>query len=199
IVHTIVRSTDVPVSVKIRLGWDSENINYLEAADAAVNGGASLIAMHARTRAQGYSGNADWSHLKILKKHISLPVAGSGDLFSPQAAKQMLELTGVDGLMFARGAVGNPFIFSMTRQLLETGELSEPVDFHTRLIRIFEQLDIAIEEKGEYTACREMRKQFSAYTKGFPGAAALRSEIVQAETRNDYVQLLRLDQYPAEW
>lgn len=194
IVRTITSATDIPVTVKIRSGWDAQSINYLETADAAVSGGASMITMHARTRSQGYSGKAEWQHLARLKEHIPVPVFGSGDLFTPKDAETMLSQTGIDGVMFARGAVGNPFIFSRTRELLTTGESLSPPTEELRYKRLFEQLDICIADKGETAACKEMRKQVCAYTKGLPGAAALRSHIVHAKTRSDYAQLLSLDQ-----
>ena len=130
IVKAITESTNVPVTVKIRSGWDSNSINYKEAAGYAVEAGASLVAMHPRTRTQGYAGVADWSMLKNLKKNIDVPVIGSGNLFTPEDAKRMLKETGIDGVMFARGAIGDPFIFERTAVLLQSGTCppSPPVE-----------------------------------------------------------------------
>jgi nifR3 family TIM-barrel protein len=191
IVKVLAQADQTAVSVKIRIGWDTDSINFLEAADAAVSGGASMIAMHARTRSQGYSGRADWEALARLKQAVDVPVVGSGDLFSAFDAQRMLELTGIDALMFARGAIGNPFIFSQTKQLLTEGTEPRVPDFSRRAEAMLEQLDLTIEDKGERTACREMRKQFCAYTRGLPNAAALRSRIIQARTRGDYLNLLQ--------
>ncbi len=194
IISVLVRESGVPVTVKIRLGWDANSQNYLEVADIACDAGASLITMHARTRAQGYSGSADWEHLARLKEHVDVPVFGSGDLMSATDAKRMLETTGIDGLMFARGAIGNPFIFSQTKEFLTTGITPPEITRDQRYRRLFDQLDSTIRDKGEVAACREMRKQVCAYTKGLPGAAALRADIVHAQTRADYHAILTLDQ-----
>jgi nifR3 family TIM-barrel protein len=191
IVEVLAQADQTAVSVKIRLGWDADSINYLEAADAAVSGGASMITMHARTRSQGYSGRADWEALARLKQAVKVPVAGSGDLFSALDAQRMLEFTGIDAVMFARGAIGNPFIFSQTRELLTEGIEPELPDLSQRAEIMLEQLDLTIADKGESTACREMRKQFCAYTKGLPNAASLRSRIIHARTREDYLELLQ--------
>ncbi len=194
IISVLVKESGIPVTVKIRLGWDVDSINYLQVAELACEAGASLITMHARTRSQGYSGTADWEHLTRLKEHVSIPVFGSGDLMSADAARRMLEETGIDGLMFARGAIGNPFIFSQTKELLTTGTAPPVATRNERYLRLFEQLDATIRDKGEAAACREMRKQVCAYTKGLPGAATLRGDIVHAQTRADYQAILTLDQ-----
>jgi len=193
-IYQIVRSlrsgTDIPITVKIRSGWDSNSINFLETADAAYQGGASMITLHARTRVQGYSGTANLEHIKTLKKSTSVPIFGSGDLFSPAAALQMIKDTGVDGIMFARGAIGNPFIFSETRHLLETGNMPSETSKETRAAAFLGHLDESIILKGENAACREMRKHAGSYIKGFPGASVIRREIVKASTRKDYERVL---------
>ncbi len=191
IVRVLSESTDIPVTVKIRSGWDTQSINFMEAASAAESGGAAGIAMHPRTRTQGYSGEADWSLLKELKAKSGIPVIGSGNLFTPEDVKRMIEETGVDGVMIARGAIGNPFIFKQTKELLL--EESEPAypsmaeKFETALLH----LKKCIADKGEYAACREMRKHMGSYTKGIPGGAALRKKIVHASTYSEYEDILR--------
>jgi nifR3 family TIM-barrel protein len=125
-VKAIKENSKVPVSVKIRSGWDAASLNYRETADAAVQAGAALVCLHARTRTQLYAGSADWSHIKDLTQHCPVPVFGSGDVLSAGAAAAMLEETRCAGLMFARGAIGNPFIFHETRALLETGGVLTP-------------------------------------------------------------------------
>lgn len=179
-----------PVSVKIRSGWDSSSLSWHEAAFAALEAGAAMVGFHPRTKAQGYSGKADWSLLAELSEDVhssfpGVPVIGSGDLFSPEDALAMLRETSCDGVMFARGAMGNPFIFSMTKELLTKGSYT-PVSCGQKISTAFMELTELVWDKGEKTACREMRKRFCAYVKGFPGSAEVRNLIVQAETVEDY-------------
>lgn len=178
-----------PVTVKIRSGWDAGSINYRETARAAVEAGAALVGLHARTRAQGYSGAADWSHIADLAENCAVPVIGSGDLFSPEAAERMLRETRCAGVMFARGAMGNPFIFADTKRLLVDGSY-EAASANERMLVAERQLELLASDVGEAVACREMRKQFCAYTKGLNGGAAVRNKLVRAETLQDYRNIL---------
>lgn len=177
----------VPVTVKIRSGWDAQNLTWKEAADAAIKAGAAAITIHPRTRAQGYEGKADWAILAGLVKFSAgrVPIFGSGDAFSPQEAKAMLEQTGCDAVMFARGAMGRPFIFRQTRQFLETGAFDE-IPARDSIEAGFEELETLAADIGEKSACLEMRKRFCAYSKGIPSGGELRKRIVQAETKADY-------------
>ncbi|MCR5046363.1 MAG: tRNA dihydrouridine synthase DusB [Treponema sp.] len=177
----------VPVTVKIRSGWDAQNLTWKEAADAAIQAGCKAITIHPRTRAQGYEGKADWSILADLVKFADgrLPIFGSGDAFSPQEAKAMLEETACSAVMFARGAMGRPFIFRQSRQLLETGSFDE-IPPKESIQAGFDELDLLSADIGEKAACLEMRKRFCAYSKGVPGGGALRKEIVQSSSRADY-------------
>jgi nifR3 family TIM-barrel protein len=175
----------VPVTVKMRSGWDSASINYAECARIAVEAGAAMISLHPRTRSQDYGGTSDWSCIADLASRLAVPVTGSGDLYTPEDARRMLGETGCAAVMFARGAMGNPFIFSATRSLLETGAW-EPVPFSTRIAAALRHLELLAADIGERTACLEMRKQFCAYTKGFSGGAALREKAVHAQTIADY-------------
>ena len=170
---------EVPVTVKFRLGWDADHITWKECAQAALEAGVSALTMHGRTRAQGYEGKSDWQALAELVSFVKeknaqnstkIPVFGSGDAFTPQDAKRMLEESGVDAVMFARGAMGNPFLFTKTREG-------------------FRELELLISDLGELSACREARKRFCAYSKGVEGGAALRKEIVSAESFNDYKKI----------
>lgn len=183
----------VPVTVKIRSGWDANHITWKEAADAAISAGVAAITLHPRTRAQGYEGKADWNCLKELVAFVNGRVAvfGSGDLFTPEDARAMLSETGCDGVMFARGAMGNPFIFSQTRSFLTTGVYEQP-DADVRIKTGLRELELLTAERGEARACREMRKRFCSYTKGMEGGARLRAEIVHAETIADYERILGL-------
>ena len=185
VLKAMKENSKAPITVKIRSGWDGESINYRETADAAVSAGADMICLHPRTRAQGYAGKAAWNHIKDLKTHCPVPVFGSGDLFSPESALEMLAETGCDGLMFARGAIGNPFIFQETREYLQKGEYSLPTT-RLRIQTALDHLERSVLLKGEHAACREMRKHFCAYIKGIPGSARFRNRVVTAETPGDY-------------
>ncbi|MDR1838767.1 MAG: tRNA dihydrouridine synthase DusB [Treponema sp.] len=181
--------SSVPVTVKIRSGWDSKSINYIECARIAVEAGAAMVSLHPRTRAQNYGGRSDWSCIADLVTRIAVPVTGSGDLYMPEDALLMLRETGCAAVMFARGAMGNPFIFSATRSLIETGAW-EPVPFSARITAAMRHLEMLSADIGERTACLEMRKQFCAYTKGFPGGASLREKAVHAETIAEYRRIV---------
>jgi nifR3 family TIM-barrel protein len=188
VVKAMKENTSLPVSVKIRSGWDSGSVNYRETADAACQAGAALVCLHARTRSQGYTGAADWGQIRDLKERCPVPVFGSGDLYTPEDAKKMLGETGCDGLMFARGALGNPFIFRETRRLLESGAAAAPSP-EERILAGLEHLERCVRAKGEALACREMRKHFAAYIKGLPGSAKFRGAVVQASTPEEYRRL----------
>jgi nifR3 family TIM-barrel protein len=181
---------DAPVTIKMRSGWDSGSINYAECARIAVEAGAAMVTLHPRTRSQNYGGTSDWSHIADLVSRLpyqryAVPVTGSGDLYSPEDAQRMLRETNCAAVMFARGAMGNPFIFSAARSLLETGAW-EPVPFSDRIAAAMRHLELLAADIGERTACLEMRKQFCAYTKGLKGGAAIREQAVHAETIADY-------------
>jgi len=194
IVEAAVRASreslgSVPVTIKIRSGWDSASLNYAECARIAVEAGAAMVTLHPRTRAQNYGGKSNWPHITDLVSRLSVPVTGSGDLYTPEDARQMLKDTGCAAVMFARGAQGNPFIFSQTRSLLETGSW-EQSSFSTRIAAAMRHLEMLSADIGERTACLEMRKQFCAYTKGLVGGAALREKAVHAETIEEYRQIV---------
>lgn len=181
---------NIPVTVKIRSGWDENHITWKEAALAALDAGVSAITMHARTRAQGYEGKSDWSKIKELTALAAgkIPIFGSGDLFTPEDAERMLSETGCDGVMFARGAMGNPFIFDKTIQLLTTGKYDD-IPVQKRIETGFRELLNLSNDIGEKSACLEMRKRFCAYSKGMNGGAVIREKIVKAQTISDYKEL----------
>ena len=180
-------SSTTPVTVKIRSGWEQKLITWREAAQAALDAGAAAITIHPRTKAQGYEGHSDWNIMRELVEMVNgrVPVFGSGDLFKPEDARKMLEETGVDAVMFARGAMGNPFIFRDTTSLLTTGSY-EPVPAQVRIKTGFAELERLAAETSEQHACLEMRKRFHAYSKGIPNGGPLRKAIVQAATIQDY-------------
>lgn len=189
VAEAVVKATKgrAAVTVKIRSGWDQNSITYKEAAAAALEAGVNAITMHPRTKAQGYEGKSDWSKLSELVKLAEgkVPVFGSGDLFSPEDAKKMLEETGVDGVMFARGAMGNPFIFTKTIELLTTGSYKE-IPAAERLKTGFRELEMLSSDTNEKSACMEMRKRFCAYSKGISGGAELRQKTVHASSIQEY-------------
>ena len=178
---------EVPVTVKIRSGWDSTHLTWKEATQAAIDAGADAITIHARTRAQGYEGKADWSIQAQLVDFVAgrIPVFGSGDAHTPETAKKMLEDTGVDGVMFARGAMGDPFLFKRTIQYLTSGEYNAET-VRERLDAGFRELTLNVQKKGETPACLYMRKKFCAYSSGIRGGAKLRQQVVSAASVEDY-------------
>lgn len=188
IVRAMKDSTDIPVTVKIRSGWDDASLNYLVTATEAQKAGADALTLHPRTRAQGYSGKSNWDHLKELKEALSIPVIGSGDLFSPQDVLAMFQQTNVDGIMFARGSVGHPYIFLQTAALLDNGSY-RPATLGQRWDAALEHLLLCVRFYGEAAACRLMRKHFSAYFKGVPNASRIRAGIIQALTVEEYRRL----------
>jgi len=200
VVEAVVRAAGeslggIPVTVKIRSGWDNSLINYLECARIAVDAGAAMVSLHPRTRSQGYGGKSNWAFIADLAAKIPVPVTGSGDLYTPEDAGRMLAETGCAALMFARGAMGNPFIFSQVKAFLTDGSWKAP-ERPERLSIALKHLEMLAEDLGERRACLEMRKQFCAYTKGggghpgLNGGAALREKIVRAETIAEYREIL---------
>ena len=190
IVSTIVRNVDVPVTVKIRTGWDTNSINYLETAELVFDAGASALCMHARTRSQLYMPTAHWELLADLKRNFPEKVIiGSGDLFCAEDGVRMLEQTGVDAIAYARGAIGNPFIFEQTRALLE-GKVPRPVSVDEKREAIMIHLKGLVDYLGENTACREMRKHVCAYLKGIPNSARVRQAVTTALTVHEYESAL---------
>lgn len=179
-----------PVTVKIRSGWEQKMMTWKEAAQAALDAGVSGITIHPRTRAQGYEGFSDWNIMKDLVDFVNkkVPVFGSGDLFKPEDAVKMIEQTNVDGVMFARGAMGNPFIFKDTTSLLTIGKY-EPVPIEIRIKTGFAELERLVKETNEQHACLEMRKRFHAYSKGIKNGGVLRNQIVHASSVQEYHQI----------
>ena len=182
----------IPVTVKIRSGWSQTELTWREAALAAVDAGAAALTMHPRTCAQCYSGTADWDILAQLAVMMQgrIPVFGSGDLFTPEDAREMLAYTKCDGIMFARGAVGNPFIFKQTKDLLCTGAYAE-ISLLDKIQTAKKELVLLCNEVGEQIACLEMRKRFSAYLKGVEGGARVRERLVRASSIKDYEIILQ--------
>ena len=181
IVRATVRATSLPVTVKIRAGWDTESINAVEVAKRLEDAGASMICVHGRTRAQMYAPSADWSIIRAVKEAVSVPVVGNGDVFSGEDALRMLRETGCDGVMIARGAQGNPWIFSEVSAALE-GRPYTPPTLTERLSIALEHAEDIVREKGERIGIAESRKHMAWYLHGIRGAASARNAVMTATT-----------------
>jgi tRNA-dihydrouridine synthase B len=167
---------DTPVTVKMRLGWDSENINVLEMAKIAEENGAAAVCIHARTREQFYTPGVDISHIKTVKDALSIPVIGNGDIFSADDAIDMFNKTGCDAVAIARGALGNPYIFSEIKAKLE-GKSYTPPSPRERIEEALREVETRIKDKGEYAGIRESRVHLAHFTKSLRGSAAIRGKI----------------------
>lgn len=181
IVRAVKENTDLPVTVKHRTGIDEKTLNAVECAIAAQEGGAELITVHGRTRAQMYSGSVDRETIKKVKQSVQIPVIANGDILSVDDAVSMLKDTGADGIAIGRGAVGNPFIFGQIRAAL-SGDRYTPPSLDERAEVALWQLRLAIEDKGERVAVPEARKQIASYLHSFKGAAKIRAKINTALT-----------------
>ena len=190
ILASVVKKIRKPVTVKIRKGFNLESVNAVEVAKRLEDAGVSAIAVHGRTREQYYSGEADWDIIRQVKEAVSIPVIGNGDVDSPRKAEKMLRETGVDGVMIARAARGNPWIFHQIVHYMETGEelpKATPEEVYAMILR---HMHLMIQYKGAYTGIREMRKHISWYTAGFPNSASLRRRINEVDTSDDIQRLL---------
>lgn len=196
IVRKVSDGYSKPVTVKIRKGFDDNSINAVEVAKIAEANGAAAIAVHPRTREQFYSGKADWDIIRAVKEAVSIPVIGSGDIFTPQDAKDMLEQTGCDAVMIARGARGNPWIFEQCRAFIDKGEVLAKPPFAEVRDMIIRHAMLEVEHKGEHTAFLEMRKHIAWYTAGYPNSARLRNRINELSSMENLYRLL--DEYEKE-
>lgn len=190
IVRKVSLATSKPVTVKIRKGFYNEENTASEFAKILEYNGAAAIAVHARTREQYYSGAADWNVIKEVKQAVSIPVIGNGDINSPQLAKRMLEETGCDGIMLARGARGNPWIFKQIKTYLSTGEILAPPSLQELITMILRHAALQIQVKGAYIGIREMRKHTAWYTSGYPNSSILRNKVNEIETFQQLEELL---------
>ena len=191
ILTAIRRATKLPFTVKMRLGWDDASRNAVEIARMAEAVGVDAVAVHGRTRAQFYSGNADYAAIAEVKRAINIPVIVSGDIRRPVDLARALDITGADAVMIGRGAQGNPWIFPQLIHWLRTGEELPPPTRTERAQVILRHLDLLVGYKGEYIGIREMRKHAAWYTRGLKGSAELRERFNRAASKDEFVQILR--------
>ncbi|PKK94683.1 MAG: tRNA dihydrouridine synthase DusB, partial [Tenericutes bacterium HGW-Tenericutes-5] len=182
IVSSIVKVVNKPVSVKFRSGWDHRSINAVSFAKAMEEAGASLIAIHGRTRTDMYSGRVDLDIIKEVKAAVKIPVIGNGDIKSPEDAKMMIDYTNCDGVMIGRGLMGNPWLIKQTVDYLETGNYEKEISIATKKAYLLKHLDNLIKYKGEHIAILEMRTHGAWYVKGLPGATKIKTQIVHAKS-----------------
>ena len=190
IVKAVVEAVPVPVTVKIRSGWDNNSINAVEVAKICEEAGASAITIHGRTRSQGYSGKADLDIIKAVKESVSIPVIGNGDIVSVETAKNMLEYTGCDAIMIGRGVLGNPWLMQEVVTYLNTGEIISKPTYEDKINMCFHHLEYLMKIKNEKVAVLEMRSHCAWYIKGMPGAQSVKGEIFKAKTSEELKKTL---------
>lgn len=191
IVKAVVKSVNVPVTVKIRSGWDEKNINAVEVAKICEKNGASAIAIHARTRSEGYSGKANWDIIKKVKESVNIPVIGNGDITSPILAKKMLDETGCDAIMIGRGALGNPWIFKQCLKYLENNAIIEEPTNKEKIDMIKEHYRLLKEDKNEHIALLEIRTHALYYLKGMPESKIYKERICKSQTEEEFLNILK--------
>lgn len=189
-VKSIVDSVSIPVTVKTRIGWDSESIHIVEIAKRLEDTGIKALTVHCRTRSQAHNGDADWSWIPKIKEVVSIPVILNGGIFTPFDVKKSFEETGADGVMIARGAIGNPWIFRDAKELLTKGEISEELTEERRIKICLRHLFLSLNIKGEKRAILEFRKFYSGYLKGMYNASQIRQKLMTVHHYNQVEEIL---------
>ena len=190
IVSAVVKSVPIPVTVKIRSGWDENSINCIEVAKICEKAGASAITLHARTRSQGYSGHSDWSLIKKVKESVNIPVIGNGDVTSCYEAKKMLLETGCDLVMIGRGLLGNPWLIKECNDYLNEGKLPKKVTYKEKIEMMKRHLTDLVSEKGEKNAVLEIRTHFLYYLKGLEGSSEIKNMICKETSYENIIKIL---------
>lgn len=190
IVKAVVDAVNVPVTIKIRSGWDENNINCVEIATIAEENGASAITLHARTRSQGYSGKSDWNLIKEVKKSVNIPVIGNGDVTTPELAKKMLEETGCDAVMIGRGVLGNPWLIKQCIDYLNTGKYDNDISLKEKIDMLKKHFQLLIQDKNEKVALLEIRSHALYYLKGVKGVAKVKNMICSSKTIEEVFEIL---------
>ena len=190
IIKAVSSSVSIPLTVKFRKGFTEDTQNAVEFAQIAQENGAAAVAVHGRTREQYYSGTADWSMIRKVKEAVSIPVIGNGDVFEPEDAIRLYEETGCDGIMIARGAKGNPWLFKRIVHYMDTNELLPKPELSEVIAMILRHGEMMVQFKGEYIGIREMRKHVAWYTVGYPASSKLRNLVNQVETLEQLKQLM---------